>query len=250
MFLWHRLLRRTLHHLSNNQTFIVFCKLIIQNLSFKIYHFLLALFYQHNINDDTRLAIWKIEEEEEFFLQKVSLQRTITHPHKRLQHLAGRYLLQYLFPDFPSDEILIADTRKPYLPYEQYHFSISHCGNYAAAVVSKTERVGIDIEIPKSTVLKIAHKFLSEKERNSFNISTELIADNLQLLTLLWCSKEAMYKWWGWGEVDFSEMLQIDPFVLLQEGIISSKLARNDIDQSLLLNYKQFMEICLVYVAS
>ena len=59
-----------------------------------------------------------------------------------------------------------------------------------------------------------------------------------------------MYKWWGWGEVDFSEMLQIDPFVLLQEGIISSKLARNDIDQSLLLNYKQFMEICLVYVAS
>jgi len=93
----------------------------------------LALFYQHNINDTTKLAIWKIEEDAYFFLEHVPLQREITHPHKRLQHLAGRYLLRLLFPDFPFEEILIADTKKPYLPHEQYHFSISHCGNYAAA---------------------------------------------------------------------------------------------------------------------
>ncbi|MDE3144284.1 MAG: 4-phosphopantetheinyl transferase, partial [Bacteroidota bacterium] len=93
----------------------------------------MALFYQHNINDTTKLAIWKIEEPISFFLAQVPLQREITHPHKKLQHLAGRYLLRFLFPDFPFDEILIADTKKPYLPYEQYHFSISHCGDYAAA---------------------------------------------------------------------------------------------------------------------
>jgi len=63
--------------------------------------FLVPLFYQHTINATTKLGIWQIEEEESFFLAKVPLQRNITHPHKRLQHLAGRYLLQYLFPDFP-----------------------------------------------------------------------------------------------------------------------------------------------------
>ena len=107
----------------------------------------MPLFYQQDINATTKLAIWHIEEDEAFFIAKVPLQSNITHPHKRLQHLAGRYLLRFLFPDFPNEEILIATTRKPFLPDEQYHFSISHCGDFAAAIVSKNERVGIDIEI-------------------------------------------------------------------------------------------------------
>jgi hypothetical protein len=61
----------------------------------------MPLFYQHNINDIAKLAVWHISEPEDFFLEKVQLQKTINHPHKRLQHLAGRYLLQLLHPDFP-----------------------------------------------------------------------------------------------------------------------------------------------------
>ena len=137
----------------------------------KIRNLHVPLFYQHTINETTKLGIWQIDEDENFFLAKVPLQQSITHPHKRLQHLAGRYLLQYLFPDFPYEEILIADTRKPYLPNEQYHFSISHCGNYAAAIVSSTHRVGIDIEIPSEKVERIAHKFIHENEK-SFNSQT------------------------------------------------------------------------------
>ena len=125
----------------------------------------MPVFYQHTINQTTKLGIWQIEENENFFLQKVPLQQNITHPHKRLQHLAGRYLLQYLFQDFPYSEIIIADTRKPYLPNEQYHFSISHCGNYAAAIVSSNHRVGIDIEIPSEKVQHIAHKFIHANEQ-------------------------------------------------------------------------------------
>jgi len=48
-----------------------------------------AAFYQRNINKSTKLAIWSIEELK-IFLSKVPLQREITHPNKRLQHLAGR----------------------------------------------------------------------------------------------------------------------------------------------------------------
>jgi phosphopantetheinyl transferase len=130
------------------------------------------VFYQHTINQTTKLGIWQIEEDENFFLAKVPLQQSITHPNKRLQHLAGRYLLQYLFTDFPYEEILIADTKKPYLPNEQYHFSISHCGNYAAAIVSSTCRVGIDIEIPSEKVERIAHKFIHEDEKQFLEEST------------------------------------------------------------------------------
>ena len=136
----------------------------IPNLQSQISNSLMPVFFQQQIDDSTSLAVWKIEEDEAFFLQHVPLQRDITHPHKRLQHLAGRYLLQYLFPDFPISLIKIADTRKPYLENEAYHFSISHCSHYAAAIVSKTQRVGVDIEVPTPKVEKIKHKFLLEEE--------------------------------------------------------------------------------------
>ena len=61
----------------------------------------MPLFYQHNINDSTKLAVWHIREDENFFKEKVTIQKEITHPHKRLQHLGGRYLLKILHPDFP-----------------------------------------------------------------------------------------------------------------------------------------------------
>ncbi len=175
----------------------------------------MPLFYLHIINETTKLGIWHIKEDEHFFLAKVPLQKEITHPHKRLQHLAGRYLLQYLYPDFPYAEILIADTRKPFLPNEQYHFSISHCGEYAAAIVSSTHRVGIDIEKPSEKVERIAHKFIHETEQQ-FLLSSEKSAVNGSLFTahrllftVMWSAKEALFKWYSLGKVDFKENMQL-----------------------------------------
>ena len=143
----------------------------------------MPIFFQHQINDTTRLGIWKIEETEEFFKGNVPQHRDVTHPHKRLQHLAGRFLLQFLFPDFPYELIQIADTRKPFLPDEQYHFSISHCGDYAAAIVSKDKRVGIDIEIPVEKISGIMYKFLSAKEHGVFNLIPGTGITHLPILT-------------------------------------------------------------------
>ncbi|QEC67870.1 4'-phosphopantetheinyl transferase superfamily protein [Panacibacter ginsenosidivorans] len=218
----------------------------------------MALFYQHNINDNTKLGIWQIEEPEDFFLASVPQHRAITHPHKRLQHLAGRYLLKHLFPDFPYEEIVIADTRKPYLPYEQYHFSISHCGNYAAAIVSRKERVGIDIELPTGRIKKISHKFLNIQEREHFHVAGTWLQDkadtsltlNDKSLTVLWCAKEAVYKWWGWGSVDFSDHILLQPFEIKTEGSIAANFIRMQRIFDLGLQYKVFEGLCLVWLSS
>ncbi len=169
----------------------------------------MALFYQHNINETTRTGIWRIEEPESFFLEKVPLKRDVSHPYKRLQHLAGRYLLTTLFEDFPMHEIQIADTRRPYLENEQYHFSISHCGNYAAAIVSSQHRVGVDIELVTPRIHTISHKFLADSEKK-FLADWELLSKvHLELTTILWSAKEAIYKWHGSGSLDFREHLQL-----------------------------------------
>ncbi len=155
------------------------------------------------------MAIWRIEEPAEFFLSRVSLHQDVTHPYKRLQHLAGRYLLTVLFDDFPLAEILVADTRKPYLPGEKYHFSISHCGNYAAAIASSTSQVGIDIELVTPRIERISPKFLSAEEKD-YLLQWELFDQlQLELTTVIWSAKEAVYKWHGLGGLDFKAHMQL-----------------------------------------
>ncbi len=231
----------------------------------KIVNLQLPLFYQHTINQTTKLGIWKIEENENFFLQKVPLQQSITHPHKRLQHLAGRYLLRYLFPDFPYEEILIADTRKPYLPNEQYHFSISHCGDYAAAIVSSTHRVGIDIEIPTEKVARIAHKFIHPNEQlwmSSFtgfasqfpvknSTTKELQTENYKLQTLLWSCKEAIFKWFSIGGVDFKEHMQLNGIIQKQNDSLQLPfIFQREKPIQLNITAKIFDEIVLSWLAT
>ncbi len=67
----------------------------------------MPIFFQQEIDADTKLGVWKIKEPEEFFLKEVMPQRNVSHPHKKLQHLAGRFLLKYLFKDFPAELIQI-----------------------------------------------------------------------------------------------------------------------------------------------
>jgi phosphopantetheinyl transferase len=205
----------------------------------------MPVFFQHIINDTTRLGIWKIEENEEFFKGNVPQHRDVTHPHKRLQHLAGRFLLQFMFPDFPYELIQIADTRKPYLPNEQYHFSISHCGDFAAAIVSKDKRVGIDIEIPVEKIGKIAEKFISKEEKDFFKV--QFLAPDFQLLTLLWSSKESVFKWYGDGGVDFRENILLKQ---KHEGneTIDCFFTKNQ--QPLTIHYRRFEHLVLAWTMS
>jgi 4'-phosphopantetheinyl transferase EntD len=178
----------------------------------------MPLFYQHNINHETKLGIWHIAEPESFFLEKVPLKRDVSHPFKRLQYLAGRYLLAYLFPDFPIEKIRIADTRQPFLAGDRYHFSISHCGNYAAAIVSSNSRVGVDIELITPRIERLAHKFLDEEEVHFFNEDYAFFLEQWGLrgrvfqefLTLMWNAKEAIFKWYGRGELDFRRHMKLE----------------------------------------
>ena len=215
----------------------------------------MPIFYQQEVAEKTRLAVWKIEEDEDFFLQRVPLQREIRHPHKRLQHLAGRYLLQHLFPDFPLSLILIADTRKPYLADDIYHFSISHCHNYAAVIASKDQRVGIDIETITEKIQRISKKFLSDEERGLLsdnNDPAEQQIDEITSYTIAWSAKEAVFKWYGLGEMDFRQHMQIQSLHEQENRCLNVSLlfTKTEIHQLLKLEGKLFPDLSLCFIAS
>lgn len=215
----------------------------------------MPLFFQHHIDEDTKLAVWKINEEKAFFLAKVPLHREITHPHKQLQHLAGRYLLQHLFPHFPLTLILIADTRKPYLATEAYHFSISHCSTYAAAIVSKQRRVGVDVEVVGDKILQIQHKFISaeemEKVNSEWSMMSELWKGDTEKLTLIWSCKEAVFKWFGSGDVDFKKHIVVQTIKQLGDNVFHTQICfKKETPVIVFLTTHFFDGLVLSYVAT
>ena len=188
----------------------------------------MPLVYQQNINAVTKIAVWHIAEKEDFFLAQVPLQREIRHWHKRLQHLAGRLLLKEMYPDFPVELIRIADTKKPFLENEPFHFSISHCGDYAAAMVSKTYRVGVDVELLNEKIEQMQHKFIYEDQVKELNI--QCVMPIIQSLTLYWSVKESVFKWWGSGAVDLKDDIVIQSVQGLPEQGVVNCIFKNEFE--------------------
>ncbi|CAL1517294.1 4'-phosphopantetheinyl transferase superfamily protein [Chitinophaga sp. MM2321] len=194
------------------------------------------------IDPETRLGVWKIEEQEDFFRARVTISRDIHHLHKRLQHFAGRYLLVTLFPAFPMHEITVTNSRKPVLTCDSYHFSISHCGDYVGAIVSTKAAVGIDIELVQDKIERVSHKFLSPAERSFIDP-----LHSLPHKTICWSAKEAMFKWYGLGSVDFKENMRLQPFVYQQAGFITADFMKQDSNTRLYLQYIMENDLCLAW---
>ncbi len=150
-------------------------------------------------------AIWKVEEEESFFTERITATSSIKNEKRRIEHLAGRFLLQYLYPHFPLAAIAPDAEAKPRLPANALYFSISHSWPYVAVVVDERHEAGIDIQTWHPRIADISHKYLSQQEHN-------MVGGDPRLLTLAWSAKEAAYKWNGRRGVEFIEDLPIQRF--------------------------------------
>ena len=150
-------------------------------------------------------AIWEIGEPESFFLERTGITSDLRHEKRRLEHLAGRFLLRHLEADFPLLHIKPDEHDKPRLEDNRFYFSISHSFPYVAAVVSPYVECGIDIQVWHHRMEVLQHKFLSDREQQYFD-------NDPRLITLAWCAKEAVYKWQGRRGVDFMEHLPIVNF--------------------------------------
>ncbi len=162
----------------------------------------MPLYREWSIEHHSLAAIWEIDEPESFFTERTGLAPDIKFEKRRMEHLAGRFLLKHLKEDFPLFNIQPDKHDKPRIDENAYFFSISHSWPYVAAVVSLTNECGIDIQTWHPSIQKIQHKFLSPEEQTLFN-------NDIRLLTMAWCAKEAAYKWQGRRGVEFIEHLEI-----------------------------------------
>ena len=162
----------------------------------------MPLLKQWNIGTSGTAAIWQVEEPELFFAEHTGLSPDIKNDRRRTEHLASRFLLRHIMPQFPLHLITKDYTNKPYLSNQLCFFSISHSWPYIAVIIDTLHETGIDIQTYHPRITEIRHKFLSPTEQL-------LTGNDPQLITLAWCAKESVYKWYGNRKVDFIAHLPI-----------------------------------------
>jgi 4'-phosphopantetheinyl transferase len=165
----------------------------------------MPLYKEWNVGDYGAAAIWKIEEPESFFKEHTGLESDIKNEKRRMEYFAGRYLLLHLEEEFPLHTIQKDEHDKPRIDENRFFFSISHSWPYIAVVVDPRNEAGIDIQTWHPNIGDIQHKFLSPDEQQMFQ-------NDPKLLTVAWCAKEAVYKWYGKRGVDFIGHLPIENF--------------------------------------
>ncbi len=149
--------------------------------------------------------------------------------HTQLHWLASRVLLAACFPN--SQVILHKDERnKPMLEVDglPYFVSISHAHHYACVLLSKTQKVGVDIEKIDERVNRVRTKFLRPDEYFFGDTESAIYP------TIIWSAKESLYKHYGLKELDFKAHLRILPFtyddaVLEITGVVSKPTPHNQL---------------------
>lgn len=115
-----------------------------------------------------------------------------------------KLLLKNLFPE-KDIHLDYTPNKKPFLRNDKAHISISHSHDQLVILVNTQEQTGVDVELIREKVKNIQHKFLSEEE-------IKWAGDNVELLTILWAAKEAIFKVDGFANVSFSCQIAIEKF--------------------------------------
>jgi len=107
--------------------------------------------------------------------------------------------------------------------------------------------VGIDVELVTPKIEKIKEKFLNSEEMQLLQ-ENQFSETNVELITLLWSAKEAMYKWYGKGSISFKRNLSINGITgQNQKGLLNARFSKEFV-QDLEIEYRFFDALCLAWV--
>lgn len=156
------------------------------------------------------------------------------HSKRQQEWLTGRYLAHKILPNRISD-LLVSPNGKPYFENSTMHFSISHSGDLLGMVVSES-LIGLDIQRYSKSVKKVAHKFITEDNLAVFPDQM----DETDRQHILWCTKEAVFKAYGLGKVDFRKDILIESYDKQSEiAIIKGSLINTQVNRTFTAHYNR-----------
>jgi phosphopantetheinyl transferase len=160
------------------------------------------------INDKTKIKLWKVIigelNTEELNSDEKILLKLKKNNILREQFLATRKVLALENSDY---KITYNNNGKPSLN-SKYNISISHSHQIAAVAISDNSKIGLDVQLNENKIFNIQDKFLNPTEK--LNIGEN---PSLKILTMIWTSKESIYKAVGIKGISFSDNIKIEKVV-------------------------------------
>nr|WP_262908925.1 4'-phosphopantetheinyl transferase superfamily protein [Leeuwenhoekiella parthenopeia] len=124
-------------------------------------------------------------------------------------HRRGFLSIRHLLHEagYTDQDLYYTDNGKPHLRDGKY-ISITHSYNFTAIIVSDDTEVGIDIEMQRDKILRIASRFTPLKEYHTLANEDALI----RKLTIVWGAKESLYKIYGVKGISFLKHIYVEDF--------------------------------------
>ena len=206
----------------------------------------MPLFKTINYNSSTQILVWKITESFENLQLEIQLneQNTLrldgmkSQLHQRA-FLSVRKLLQLKgYSDF---DLYYDVFGKPHL-HDGKHISITHSHDFSTIIISN-ETVGIDIEMQREKIIRIADKFCDSE----FGfLEPEKKIDYIRKLTVIWGIKEAIFKIRNEKGISFKNNIKVQSFELNKKQA-NAQLHFDGIVKQFDIHFEEIANFTLVY---
>lgn len=199
----------------------------------------MPLYQTITYNATTQILIWNITETLEELRANSILNENSNlrlRAMKSILHqrafLSVRKLLE--IANYSDLDLYYDATGKPHL--KDKFISITHSHEFSAIIISD-EKVGVDIELQREKILKIASKFSSE------SIGKE---NEIKELTVIWGAKEAVFKIRNEVGISFKKHIFVNP-IKLSETTTTATLYLDTTKQLFDIHYLEIQNYMLVY---
>jgi 4'-phosphopantetheinyl transferase len=191
------------------------------------------------LNPSAQILVWEITESyqelfDEVVLNESNLNRLNcmkSEMHQRAFLSVRKLFQQAGYTDF---DLYYDEFGKPHL-HDGKHISITHSHQFSAIILSD-EVVGIDIELQREKIIRIADKFADseflflEKENNE---------EYIRKLTVIWGAKEAIFKIRNEKGISFKDHIKVNTFEM-NDSQTKSELHFDDIIRDFKVCFEEF----------
>ncbi|SEH79137.1 Phosphopantetheinyl transferase [Paenimyroides aquimaris] len=206
----------------------------------------MALYKIISYNTDTQIFVWKITETERELRESIVLQEKhqirlngmLSEQHRK-GFLSVRKLLQQA--GYEDKDLTYDENGKPHLS-DGKNISITHSYEFSAIIVS-TRNVGIDLEMKREKIVRIANKFIGS-ECDYLDKNNQYI----EQLGVIWGAKEALYKMCNSRSLSFKQDIHIHDFTQNKDkGTALVDCKGLDFSKKFTFHFENFENYTLVY---
>jgi len=206
----------------------------------------MPLYKTISFSPTTQILVWEITETfddlfDQVLLNDINMIRVKNMKSDLHQRgfLSVRKLLQEAgYNDF---DLYYDESGKPHLNDENF-ISITHSFHFSAIIISE-QKAGIDIEMQREKIIRIADKFVDSEFHF---LKPEKTQEYIRKLTVIWGVKESIFKIRNEKGISFKDHIQVNTFKI-DDKKTTAVLEFENVKQQFSIYFEEIENFTLVY---